>query len=97
MIVFAVYLTVFLPLLYATAQLRALRGAKAGYRRFMLLCFTVLLAAGFLVAPVAAIGMLLLLGAAVHTTAKELRYRHRTVQYQRGNIPRPPAPLRGAA
>ena len=94
MLFFAVYLAVFLPAVYATRRLRVLRKAKRGYLRFMLGLFSVLFLLGFLVAPVAGLGLLLLLAVAVRHTAREVRYRHRQVQYQRGNGPAPAVPGR---
>jgi hypothetical protein len=54
----------------------------------------VLFLAGFAVAPIAALALLLLLGHAATQTVKELRFRNHTVQYNRGKRPRPPVPLR---
>lgn len=87
MIALVIYLALFVPAVCATTRLRTLRGAKAGYRRFMFGLFSALFALGFLIAPVAALGLLLLAGVAVNDTAQELRFRHRTVQFERGNIP----------
>lgn len=93
MLIFAIYLALFLPAVYATARLRDLRAARAGYKRFMLLLWGALFLAGFAVAPVAGLGMLLLLGVAGRHTFQELRYRSKFVQYQqRGNGPRPRVP-----
>jgi hypothetical protein len=62
----------------------------------MLLCFAGLFALGFVVAPVAGLGLLLLGGVAAKHTASELRYRSKQVRYLRGQGPRP-EPLKGAA
>lgn len=92
MIFFLAYLAVFLPAVYTTRRLRALRKAPAGYARFMLALFCALLALGFLIAPIAMLGMLGLAGVAAKHTAQELAYRHREVQYRRGNRQVRPVP-----
>lgn len=88
------YLTFFLPAVYASNRFRALRGARRGYLWLQLLLFAGLFLLGFLLPPVALIALLVQLFLAGRTVARELHYRHRTVQYLRGNGPRP-APLRG--
>jgi hypothetical protein len=81
-------------LVYTSVRLQRLRGARPGYGWFSAGAFLVLFLAGFAVAPVAALALFLLLGAAAVQTAKELRFRNHTVQYNRGNRPGPPRPLR---
>jgi hypothetical protein len=95
MIFLLAYVAVFFPAVYATARLRALRGRgqRAGrYRRNMLLLFGALFLAGFLAAPAAALALLVLLAVAVWHTAREVAYRHLTVQYGRGNRTDRPVP-----
>lgn len=94
MIVLGIYLALYAPLVYTSVRLQHLRRARPGYGRFSAGAFTVLFLAGFAVAPIAALALLLLLGHAATQTAKELVFRHRTVQYNRGKRPRPPVPLR---
>jgi hypothetical protein len=96
MLIFALYLALFLPAVYATSRLRELRKAKRGYKRFMLLCWLALFLLGFVMAPAAGLGMLMLLAVAGKHTVSELRYRNRQVQYLRGNGPRPAVPGRSA-
>jgi hypothetical protein len=86
------YVAVFFPAVYATARLRALRIAPGHYRRNMLLLFGALFLAGFLAAPAAGVALLCLLAVAVRHTAREVAYRHLTVQYGRGNRTDRPVP-----
>jgi len=87
-----VYSLLFFPAVIVTAQLRALRGVHARYALFHTLCFVLLVLAGFLAAPAALIGMVLLLGLVLWHTARELLYRHREVQFQRGHRSVRPSP-----
>lgn len=94
MIVLLAYLALYCPAVYVSVRLQRLRSARSGYGRFMATVFAGWFALGFLIAPVAALALLLLLGAAGMQAVTELRFRHRTVQYNRGNRPAPPVPLR---
>lgn len=94
MLVLVCYLALYCPAVYVSVRLQRLRGARPGYGRFSAVLFLVLFVLGFALAPVAALALFLLLGAAAVQTAKELRFRHHTVQYRRGNRPAPPVPLR---
>jgi uncharacterized membrane protein len=90
------YMCLFFPAITVTSQLRTLRGVQARYFLFHTLCFVVLVLVGFLAAPAALIGMALLLAIALWHAARELLYRHREVEFQRGHRQVRPRPPRGS-